>query len=121
VPGEHPVLGHPDGVAKQGLAAVGRPAGQAGAEALCAGSQQEVLHRREDRSAEQHVRCQAETPLDEQHRRELARAVVQFVRGPVVAGAMGVVVGGGSGQAVRLLDHRQRLARRLRHDGTLLG
>src|SRR6266540_3881555 len=55
VAGEHPVVGHADGLAEQRLAAVGRPAGEARPEALGASAEQEVLHRRKDRAAQQEL------------------------------------------------------------------
>src|SRR6201999_1918971 len=97
VPGQHPVVGHADGVPQQLLAAVGSPTGQTRTQALSAGGQQEVLHRRKNRTAQQEFRRRRKVLLREQNRREFTGPVVQLVGGPVGAGASAVVVGGRSG------------------------
>jgi hypothetical protein len=71
-------------VAKQLFAAVGRATRQARTQTLCAGGEQEVLHRRKDRPAEQQLGGHWKALLRKQYRREFACAVVQFVGGAVV-------------------------------------
>jgi hypothetical protein len=55
VPGEHPLVGDAHGVAEQLLSAVRGPTGHTGAEPEGAGGEQEILHGREDRTAEKEL------------------------------------------------------------------
>ena len=121
VAGEHPSVGDPDRLAHQLLAAVGRPTGRAGAEALGSGGEVEVLHGGEDGCALQEVGGELVVERDEQHRGPLAGEVVQLVGGTVAAGVAGHVVGGGSTHAVDGLDDLQRRVGRLLHHGPHLG
>ena len=52
VAGEHPVVGDADGLTQEWLARIRGPAGETRPQALGAGGQEEVLHRREDRATE---------------------------------------------------------------------
>src|SRR3546814_3098950 len=83
---EQPPVGYAHLLAQQLLAAVGGPARDAAAEPLRASGQQEVLHRRVDRAAEEELGRRLVAVGEEQHRRALAGAVVEIVGRSVVAG-----------------------------------
>ena len=82
VSSHHPIVWHPDSIAQHLFAAVGGPARQARTQALCAGGQQEVLHRRKDRTARQQIRRHPQALLGEQHRGELGGPIVELVSRP---------------------------------------
>ena len=90
--------GTPTACAQQLLAAVRGPTGHTGAEPEGAGGEQEVLHRREDRAAEEELRGARVPLLGEQDRGELTGTIVELVGGAVRSGPPAVVVGalGGS-------------------------
>ena len=107
--------------ATQLLAAVGSPTGQTRTQALSAGGQQEILHGRKDRPAQQEFRRRRKVLLREQNRREFTSPIVQLIRCAVGAGTSAVVIVGRSAHPIDGLDHLQRAGRRLGHHGPLFG
>src|ERR1017187_3454259 len=115
MPGEHPIVGHANGVSKRPLAPIGGPTGEACPEPEGSGGEQEVLHRREDRTTKKELRSGRVSLLGEQDGSELSGSIMQLVGGAVGAGPATVIVIGGARHAVHRLNHIQRLGRSLGH------